>query len=165
VYPGSDPNYNSLYTVNEATGALPVWVQLAPRNFFMDLAFDREGRCSVSRAPSNPSSVPAILYRIDPETGAATTIVHLVGSNSVMGLVFGRKGQLYAAISLQTRVSIESTSKQVLRQPSPLCLLAFQAASSWRTHRSHSNDPRSFHRHGPRARASDRVAHSRRHAL
>src|SRR5207302_1484678 len=86
------------------------------------------------------------------------------------------------AISLQTRVSIESTSKQVLRQQSPLCLLAFQAASSWRTHGSYSNDPpQASHRHGhqaahaeaempssallPTARASDRVAHSRRHAL
>jgi len=94
---GSDANYNSLYTVNEATGAFTRVGPTGAAQFFMDLAFDREGRLFGVTSTVNPSSVPAILYRIDPATGAATTIVHLVGSNSVMGLVFGRKGQLYAS--------------------------------------------------------------------
>ena len=93
--PGSDPNYNSLYTVNEATGAFTRVGPTGAAQFFMDLAFDREGQMfGVTSMP--PSPVPAILYRINPATGAATKIVDLVGSNSVMGLAFGRKGQLYA---------------------------------------------------------------------
>lgn len=94
--PGSDPNYNSLYRVNEATGAFTRVGPTGAAQFFMDLAFDRKGHMYGVTSTVNPSSVPAILYRINPATGAATTIVHLVGSNSVMGLAFGRKGQLYA---------------------------------------------------------------------
>ena len=94
--PGSDPNYNSLYTVNEATGAFTRVGPTGAAQFFMDLAFDREGHMFGVTSTVNPSQVPAILYRIDPATGTATKIVHLVGSNSVMGLAFGRKGQLYA---------------------------------------------------------------------
>jgi hypothetical protein len=93
---GSDPNYNSLYRVNKATGAFTRVGATGAPQFFMDLAFDREGHLFGVTSTVNPSSVPAILYRINPATGAATTIVHLVGSNSVMGLAFGRKGQLYA---------------------------------------------------------------------
>lgn len=94
--PGSDPNYNSLYTVNEANGAFTRVGATGAAQFFMDLAFDGEGRLFGVTSTVNPSSVPAILYRIDPATGTATKIVDLVGSNSVMGLAFGRKGQLYA---------------------------------------------------------------------
>jgi len=94
--PGSDPNYNSLYAVNEGTGAFTRVGPTGAAQFFMDLAFDREGHLFGVTSTFNPSSVPAILYRIDPATGAATKIVHLVGSNSVMGLAFGRKGRLYA---------------------------------------------------------------------
>ena len=93
---GSDPNYNSLYTVNKATGAFTRVGATGAAQFFMDLAFDGEGHLFGVTSTVNPSSVPAILYRIDPATGAATKIVDLVGSNSVMGLAFGRKGQLYA---------------------------------------------------------------------
>lgn len=94
--PGSDPNYNSLYTVSEATGAFTRVGPTGAAQFFMDLAFDREGHMLGVTSTVNPSQVPAILYRIDPATGAATKIVNLVGSNSVMGLAFGRKGRLYA---------------------------------------------------------------------
>ena len=93
--PGSD-HYNSLYTVNEATGAFTRVGPTGAPQFFMDLAFDREGHMLGVTTTVNPSQVPAILYRIDPATGAATKIVDLVGSNSVMGLAFGRKGQLFA---------------------------------------------------------------------
>jgi hypothetical protein len=94
--PGSDPNYNSLYTVNEATGAFTRVGPTGAAQFFMDLAFDREGHLFGVTSTVNPSQVPAILYRINPRTGAARKITHLVGSNSVMGLAFGRTGQLYA---------------------------------------------------------------------
>ena len=95
--PGSDPNYNSLYTVNEATGAFTRVGPTGAAQFFMDLAFDREGHMIGVTTTINPSLVPAILYRIDPATGAATKLVDLVGSNSVMGLAFDRKGRLYAS--------------------------------------------------------------------
>src|SRR5688572_10382780 len=93
---GSDPNYNSLYTVNEATGAFTRVGRTGATEFFMDLAFDRKGQMFGVTSTVNPSQVPAILYRIDPATGVATKIVNLVGSNSVMGLAFGRNGRLYA---------------------------------------------------------------------
>jgi hypothetical protein len=91
-----DPNYNSLYTVNQATGAFTRVGSTGAPQFFMDLAFDRNGNLFGVTTTDNPSLVPAILYRIDPATGAATKIVNLVGSNSVMGLAFGREGKLYA---------------------------------------------------------------------
>jgi hypothetical protein len=94
--PGSDPNYNSLYTVNEATGAFTRVGSTSAPQFFMDLAFDRDGNMFGVTTTLNPSLVPAILYRIDPATGAATKIVNLAGSNTVMGLAFGRDGKLYA---------------------------------------------------------------------
>jgi len=94
--PGSDPNYNSLYTVNEATGAFTRVGSTGAPQFFMDLVFDRDGNMFGVTTTTNASLVPAILYRINLETGAATKIVNLVGSNSVMGLAFGRDGKLYA---------------------------------------------------------------------
>jgi hypothetical protein len=94
--PGSDPNYNSLYTVNEAIGTFTRVGSTGAPEFFMDLAFDHNGNMFGVTSTVNPSPVPAILYRIDPATGTATKIVNLVGSNSVMGLAFGREGKLYA---------------------------------------------------------------------
>jgi hypothetical protein len=94
--PGSDLNYNSLYTVNRATGAFTRVGSTGAAQFFMDLAFDDEGHMFGVTTTLNPSQVPAIVYRINPATGTATKIVDLVGSNSVMGLAFGRNGQLYA---------------------------------------------------------------------
>jgi hypothetical protein len=94
--PGSDPNYNSLYTVNRATGAFTRVGPTGAAQFFMDLAFDDDGHMFGVTTTINPSQVPAIVYRINRATGTATKIIDLVGSNSVMGLAFGRKGQLYA---------------------------------------------------------------------
>ena len=93
---GSDPNYNSLYIVNEKTGAFTLVGSTGAPQYFMDLAFDCDGNMFGVTTTLNPSLVPAILYRIDPATGAATKIVNLVGSNTVMGLAFGRDGKLYA---------------------------------------------------------------------
>jgi hypothetical protein len=94
--PDSDPNYNSLYTVDVNTGAFTRVGSTGAPQFFMDLAFDRDGNMFGVTTTLSPSYVPAILYRIDPATGAATKIVNLVGSNFVMGLAFGRDGKLYA---------------------------------------------------------------------
>ena len=91
-----DPNYNSLYTVNVTTGAFTRVGSTGAPQFFMDLAFDRNGRLLGVTTTDNPSTVPAILYVIDPATGAASKIVNLVGSNLVMGLAFGREGKLLA---------------------------------------------------------------------
>ncbi len=94
--PGSDPNYNSLYTVDVKTGAFTRVGATGAPQFFMDLAFDRNGTLYGVTTTVDPSQVPAILYRIDPATGKATKIVNLVGSNSLMGLAFGPDGKLYA---------------------------------------------------------------------
>jgi outer membrane protein assembly factor BamB len=94
--PGSDPNYNSLYRVDERTGAFTrIGASGAPQ-LFMDLTFDRRGNMLGVTTTVNPSFVPAMLYRIDPTTGTATRLFNLVGSNTVMGLAFGRDGKLYA---------------------------------------------------------------------
>ena len=94
--PGSDPNYNSLYKVNVATGAVTRVGPTGANEFFMDLAFDRDGNLFGVTSTVNPSMIPAVLYRLETATGKATKIANLVGSNSVMGLAFGRDGKLYA---------------------------------------------------------------------
>lgn len=93
---GSDPNYNSLYTVDVVTGAVTRVGPTGAPEFFMDLAFDRHGNLYGVTSSLQPSYVPAVLYRIDPETGAATKITNLVGSSTVMGLAFAPDGKLYA---------------------------------------------------------------------
>jgi hypothetical protein len=97
----SDPNFNTLYTVNEVTGEFTRIGSTGAPQYFMDLAFDRHGNLWGVTTTFNPSQVPAILYRIDPETGAATKIINLVGSNTVMGLAFGRDGKLYGTDFVQ----------------------------------------------------------------
>jgi hypothetical protein len=94
--PGSDPHYNSLFTVNVTTGAFTRVGATGAPQFFMDLTFARDGHLLGVTSTVNPSALPAMLYRLDPTTGKATRLVTLVGSNSVMGLTFGRDGQLYA---------------------------------------------------------------------
>ena len=91
-----DPTYNSLYKVDVKTGAFTRIGSTGAAQFFMDLAFDRQGNMLGVTTTINPSGTPAILYRIDPATGKATELVNLVGSNLVMGLAFGRNGKLYA---------------------------------------------------------------------
>jgi hypothetical protein len=93
---GSDPTYNSLYTVDQRTGAFTRIGSTGAPQLFMDLTFDRNGNMLGVTTTVNPSGTPAILYRIDPATGKATKLVNLVGSNYVMGLAFGRDGKLYA---------------------------------------------------------------------
>ena len=92
----SDPNFNTLYTVNEVTGEFTRIGSTGAPQYFMDLAFDRHGNLWGVTTTLNPSYVPAILYRINPETGATERVVNLVGSNTVMGLAFGSNGKLYA---------------------------------------------------------------------
>jgi len=92
----SDPNYNSLYTVNVATGDVTRIGSTGAPEFFMDLALDRHGNLWGVTTTLGASHIPAVLYRINTETGAATKIVNLVGSTTVMGLAFAPDGKLYA---------------------------------------------------------------------
>jgi hypothetical protein len=92
----SDANYNSLYMVDDATGAFTRVGSTGAPQFFMDLAFDRNGNMFGVTTDGNCSFVPAILYHINPTTGKARKPVNLVGSNCVMGLAFGKDGKLYA---------------------------------------------------------------------
>jgi hypothetical protein len=94
--PGSDPTYNSLYKVDERTGAFTRIGSTGAPELFMDLTVDRRGNMLGVTTTVNPSAVPAVLYRIDPTTGKATKLFNLVGSNYVMGLALGRDGKLYA---------------------------------------------------------------------
>jgi hypothetical protein len=88
--------YNSLYKVDERTGAFTRIGSTGAPQLFMDLTVDSHGTMLGVTSTVNPSAVPAILYRINPATGKATKLFNLVGSNSVMGLAFGRDGRLYA---------------------------------------------------------------------
>jgi hypothetical protein len=92
----SDPNFNTLYTVNEVTGEFTRIGSTGAPEYFMDLAFDRHGKLWGVTSCLNPCYAPAVLYRINSETGAASKIVNLVGSNTVMGLAFAPDGKLYA---------------------------------------------------------------------
>jgi hypothetical protein len=93
--PGSDPNFNSLYTIDIATGAFSRVGATGAPQYFMDLAFDQHGHLYGVTTTLSPSYVPAILYQLDPATGAATKVVDLIGSSQVMGLAFGNDGKLY----------------------------------------------------------------------
>jgi len=90
-----DPNYNSLYKVDVTTGAFTRVGSTGARQYFMDLAFDRDGHLFGVTTTLNPSYTPAILYRLDRATGAATKVVNLIGSSQVMGLAFGDDGKLF----------------------------------------------------------------------
>ena len=93
---GSDPYYNSLYTVDVDTGAVTRIGPTGAPEFFMDLAFDGQGNLWGVTSSLAPSYIPAVLYRINTETGAATKVTNLVGSSTVMGLAFAPDGKLYA---------------------------------------------------------------------
>ena len=101
--PGSppDPDYNSLYTIDTATGTVTRVGSTGAPQYFMDLAFDRDGNLWGVTTCLNPCYIPAILYRIDIHTGAATKVANLIGSNQVMGLAFAPDGRLYATDWMQ----------------------------------------------------------------
>ena len=92
-------DYNSLYKVNQKTGAFTRIGSTGAPQLFMDLTFDSHGTMLGVTTTVNPSPTPAILYRIDPAKGTATKLVNLVGSNYVMGLAFGRDGKLYGTVA------------------------------------------------------------------
>ncbi len=93
--PGA-PNFNSLYTVDVKTGDVAMIGSTGAPEYFMDLAFDRNGNLFGVTSTLTPAYPPAVLYRIDPATGEATKVVNLVGSSTVMGLAFDQNGKLYA---------------------------------------------------------------------
>src|SRR5215469_431349 len=81
--PGA-PSFNSLYTVDVKTGDVALIGSTGAPEYFMDLAFDRNGNLFGVTSTLTPAYPPAVLYSIDPATGAATKIVNLVGSSTVM---------------------------------------------------------------------------------
>jgi hypothetical protein len=94
--PGA-PGFNSLYTVDVKTGDVTlIGSGTGAPEYFMDLAFDRNGNLFGETSTLTPAYPPAVLYRIDTTTGKATKIVNLVGSSTVMGLAFDQNGKLYA---------------------------------------------------------------------
>jgi hypothetical protein len=92
----ANPNFNTLYTVNEVTGEFTRIGSTGASEYFMDLAVDRHGDLWGVTSCLNPCYAPAVLYRINTGTGAATKVVNMVGSSTVMGLAFGPDGKLYA---------------------------------------------------------------------
>jgi hypothetical protein len=93
--PGA-PDFNSLYTVDVNTGDVTRVGSTGASEYFMDLAFDRNGNLFGETSTLTPAYPPAVLYQIDRATGEATKIVNLVGSSTVMGLAFDQNGKLYA---------------------------------------------------------------------
>jgi hypothetical protein len=93
--PGA-PGFNSLYTVDVNTGDVTLKGSTGAPEYFMDMAFDRNGNLFGVTSTLTPAYPPAVLYGIDPATGAATKIDNLVGSSTVMGLAFDQNGKLYA---------------------------------------------------------------------
>jgi hypothetical protein len=97
----SSPTFNSLYTINQRTGAAtrvgPFGVSspscdpgpLCFSRFIMSFSFDTGGTM-YGATPSAP-------YTINPRTGAATKVVEFVGSSAVMGISFAEDGTLFAA--------------------------------------------------------------------
>ena len=72
----SAPGFNTLYTVDVNTGDLtPVGSGTGAPEYFMDLAFDRNGNLFGETSTLTPAYPPAVLYRIDPATREATRIV------------------------------------------------------------------------------------------
>ena len=93
----SAPGFNTLYTVDVNTGALTaVGSGTGAPEYFMDLAFDRNGNLFGETSTLLPAYPPAVLYQIDTTTGKATNPVNLVGSSTLMGLAFDQNGKLYA---------------------------------------------------------------------
>ena len=94
--PGA-PGFNTLYTVDVNTGALTaIGSGTGAPEYFMDLAFDRNGNLFGETSTLLPAYPPAVLYQIDLTTGKATNSVNLVGSSTIMGLAFDQNGKLYA---------------------------------------------------------------------
>jgi len=91
------PGFNTLYTVDVTTGGVtPIGSGTGAPEYFMDLAFDRNGNLFGETSTLTPAYPPAVLYQIDLTTGKATKPLNLVGSSTVMGLAFDQNGKLYA---------------------------------------------------------------------
>jgi len=87
----ASPTFNSLYTVDEKSGAFTRVgsTNVPPPDFFMDFAFDSRG--TMYGATSHG------LFTIDPKTGIATKVVDFVGGGDISGLSYNAKqDKLYA---------------------------------------------------------------------
>jgi hypothetical protein len=86
----ASPTFNTLYTVDQKTGAFTaVGSTGVPAEFMMDLAFDARGTMYGASMRG--------LFTIDRKTGTATKVVDFVGGGAVMGLGYNAKqDKLYA---------------------------------------------------------------------
>lgn len=78
------PTYNSLYTIDQDTGRTTRIGPTEVQGFFMDLAFDGDGRMWATNSNA--------LFRVDPATGKATKVVDYLGASNIMGLSFAADG-------------------------------------------------------------------------
>jgi len=86
----ASPTFNTLYTVDQKTGAFTaVGSTGVPDEFMMDLAFDARGTMYGASMGG--------LFTIDRKTGTGTKVVDFVGGGAVMGLGYNAKqDKLYA---------------------------------------------------------------------
>ena len=98
----ASPTFNTLYTVDQKTGAFTAvgstGVPTTRYDFFMDLAFD-------ARGTMYGASMFA-LFTIDRKTGTATKVVDFVGGGSVMGLGYNAKQDKLYATDYKTPKSV-----------------------------------------------------------
>ncbi|MCZ2080296.1 MAG: hypothetical protein LC130_35455 [Bryobacterales bacterium] len=78
------PTYNSLFTINPDTGRTTRIGSTEVQGFFMDLAFDADGRMWATNVNA--------LFRVDPSTGKATKVIDYLGASNIMGLSFAADG-------------------------------------------------------------------------
>jgi DNA-binding beta-propeller fold protein YncE len=96
----TQPDYNSLYTVDRVTGQPTLIGALgvddgSGNDFLMSLAFAPDGKLYGANAGS--ANNVCSIFLIDPSTGHATKVVDLQGVGSVMGLAIDSDGNFYVA--------------------------------------------------------------------
>lgn len=85
----ASPTFNSLYTVDVASGEFTRVGSTGAPDFFMDFAFDRTGAMYGATGQA--------LYTVDLKSGTASKVVDFVGGADIMGLSFNEnQNKLYA---------------------------------------------------------------------
>ena len=102
----ASPTFNSLYTVDLATGKATrvgsFGAGSMKSDFIMSFSFDPEGDMYGASMMS--------IYEIDRSTGAATKVVDIVGATRVMGIAFVREANFMPLTTLAYRRAQRSTA-------------------------------------------------------